>query len=287
MNFYVSSLKLENCPMVFTATECLHVDMSDSVLEISLNRPDKANAFNRSMWLELAELMHRADQSEDVRVVVLKGRGVNFCSGIDLELLGEMQTQAAQLDEGFKQEYIRDQVRMFQDCFTAVETCRKPVIAVVQGGCYGAGVDLITACDMRYGVTAAKFSVKEIDMAIVADLGTLQRLPRIVGEGRARELILTACVIDGEQAEAIGLLNKSYDSFVDLEEEVYEIVRELASKPPLAMRGVKQVLNASRDLTVTEGLEYVATWNAGMLLSSELQEKARAALKNLKTKQND
>jgi enoyl-CoA hydratase len=273
--------------MVFTATECLHVDMSESILEISLNRPDKANAFNRSMWLELAELMHRADQSEDVRVVVLKGRGVNFCSGIDIELLGDLQTQAAQLDEGFKQEYIRDQVRLFQDCFTAIETCRKPVVAVVQGSCYGAGVDLITACDMRFGVTAAKFSVKEIDMAIVADLGTIQRLPRIVGEGHARELIMTARVIDGEQAEAIGLLNKAYDSFVDLEEDVYALVQELAAKPPLTMRGVKQVLNTSRDLTLNEGLEYVATWNAGMLLSSELQEKAQVALQNLKAKQKD
>ena len=152
----------------------------------------------------------------------------------------------------------------------------KAVIAAIHGNCLGAGIDLITACDLRYSTADASFSIKEVDLAIVADIGTLQRLPHIVGEGHARELALTGRVFDGAEAKSMGLVSETYDSLEALEEAVAETARTIASKAPLAIRGIKQVFNYSRGRRVEEGLDYVATWNGGMLLSADATEAVQA-----------
>ena len=152
-----------------------------------------------------------------------------------------------------------------------MENCRKPVIAAISGACYGAGVDLITACDIRLASEEARFSVKEVDLAIVADVGTIQRLPKIIGEGRARELIFTAREFDAKEASQIGLIQHIY-SHESLVQKAMDLATLIATKSPMAIRGSKQVLNYSRDHSVAEGLEYVANWNAAMLFSEDFKK---------------
>jgi enoyl-CoA hydratase len=209
-------------------------------------------------------------------VLVLGGRGRAFTAGIDFSLILSITTSVAALPEGRKQEAVREKIIELQRAFTAFESCRKPVIAAIHGSCLGGGIDLITACDLRYSTEDASFSIKEVDLAIVADIGTLQRLPHIVGEGHARELALTGRVFDGDEAKSMGLVTETYDSLEALEEAVTKIARTIASKSPLAVRGIKQVFNYSRGRLVEEGLDYVATWNGSMLLSADATEAVQA-----------
>jgi enoyl-CoA hydratase len=256
--------------------ETLEVELHEGVLRAWMNRPEKVNALNRALWFELEALALWADREPTVRVLVLGGRGRAFTAGIDFSLVLSLSTSVASLPDGRKQESVREQILELQRAFTAFESCRKPVIAAIHGSCLGAGIDLITACDLRYATEDASFCIKEIDLAIVADIGTLQRLPHIVGEGHARELALTGRVFDGVEAKAMGLVTETYDSPEALEDTVAETARAIASKSPLAIRGIKQVFNYSRGRKVDEGLDYVATWNAGMLLSSDATEAIQA-----------
>jgi enoyl-CoA hydratase len=159
-----------------------------------------------------------------------------------------------------------------QDCLSSIERCRKPVIAAIQGACVGGALDLVTCCDMRYAAPDAVFSIKEIDLGMVADVGTLQRLPRLIGEGMTRELAYTGRNVDAAEAEKLGLINFKFGDFSRLTVGIREIAQTIAAKSPLAVRGTKDVLNFSRDHSVADGLNYVAGWNAAMLLSADLGE---------------
>ncbi|KAI8526792.1 hypothetical protein RHMOL_Rhmol12G0024100 [Rhododendron molle] len=163
-----------------------------------------------------------------------------------------------------------------QDAITAIERCRKPVIAAVHGACIGGGIDIITACDVRYSTESAFFSVKEVDLGITADLGTLQRLPSIVGYGKAVELALSARRFSGSEAKELGLVSRVFGSKDAMDEGVQAIAEEITAKSPLAVTGTKAVLLRSRDLSVDQGLDYIATWNSGMLLSDDLVEATAA-----------
>ena len=248
------------------------------VLHASFNRPEKANAFNRQMWFEVEQLADYVDQTDTIRVLVLRGEGKHFSSGIDFSLIMQLVQRASALPDGYKQEYLRTEIISMQRAFSAVERCRKPVIAAIHGSCIGAGVDLITACDIRYASADARFCVKEVDLAIVADIGTLQRLPPLVGEGVTREWAMTARMVLADEAESRGLVNRVFESSEALEREVKQIAQGIAQKSPLTQRGVKQVMNYGRGRTVAEGLEYVANWNAASLLSSDSQEAIAAMM---------
>ncbi len=152
-----------------------------------------------------------------------------------------------------------------------MDHCRKPVIAAIQGYCLGGAIDLISACDMRYCSADARFSIKEIDMGMAADVGTLQRLPRIIGDGMMRELAYTGRTLDGAEAQAIGLVNRVYENPEALMEGVNELARQIAEKSPLAIRGTKEMIRYMRDHRVDDGLEYIATWNAAMLQAADLR----------------
>lgn len=169
-----------------------------------------------------------------------------------------------------------DFIRSLQDSFTAIESYPWPVIAAVQGGVIGGGVDLIAACDVRLCSSDASFCVKEVDVGIVADLGTLQRLPPIVGYGRAAELALTARKFSANEALSMGLVSEVLDSHEALHQRALELAKSLAAKPPLALRGTKRFLLDARDHTVSEGLKNIATYNMGVLASHELRDKLRA-----------
>lgn len=270
-----------------TTFDKLKVEISDGLAEVVINRPQKANALNQATWNAIGEAFTWLDQETAVRAIVLHGAGKGFCSGIDFSMMMQIVSDASKRDDGEKQEYLLQTIRELQASFTKVEKCRKPVIAAIHGVCYGGGVDLITACDIRLGSQDAVFSIKEVDLGIVADVGTLQRLPTIIGQGLSRELAFTGRNVSGPEAKEIGLLNHVYADHETLLHTAREMGQTIAKKSPLTVRGIKQVMNYCRDQSVQNGLEYVATWNAGMLLTRDGQESFAAMLEKRTPKYKD
>lgn len=251
--------------------ESLLLEVDNNIALVSFNRPEKANALNDVAWKELQAVFETLDESDDVRVIILTGEGKHFCSGIDLSLLMKVTTSPDSNCETRSREKLRKQILELQSPINAIENCSKPVIAAISGGCIGAGVDIICACDLRYATSESYFSIREIDMGMVADLGTLQRLPKLIPQGLVREMAFTGRNVYGPEAEKIGLTNKNLTDKEALLATVFEVAKTIASKSPVSIRGTKHNLNYSRDRSVSEGLEYAATWNAAMLVSEDLK----------------
>ena len=250
----------------------LAISVNEHVATITLDRPDKANAMSAPMWQEIRQAMRWADETADVRVVIINGNGAHFCSGIDLNMLMALSEKIKDADQARQHEKLRHVILDLQDTLTAIERCRKPVIAAIHGACVGGAIDLITCCDMRYAAADAYFSIKEIDIGMTADVGTLQRLPKIINPAIVRELAYTGRQIQADEALNIGLVNRVFDTHTLLMKNVNDIAMTIAAKSPLAIRGTKEMLNYARDHTVADGLNYVATWNAAMLMSADLEE---------------
>lgn len=245
---------------------------------VALNRPAQANAIDDTMWKELQACFEWIDSEVTVRVAVLCGEGKNFCGGLDLAYFSDLGTSLGQHQEPARRvEAFRQIILTLQGHLTAIERCRKPVIAAIQGSCVGGGVDMVSCCDMRYCCDGAKFSIKEIDVGLVADVGTLQRLPHIIPRGLMNELTFTGRNMLHEEAERAGMVNKSYQSYEVMIEEVSALAQEIARKSPLAVRGAKEILRYSRDHSVDDALNYVATWNAGMLSMEDVMAAVSAA----------
>lgn len=256
----------------------LEVTLDAGVATVALNRPEKANAMSEPMWYEVEQAMAWLDATPEARVGVLSGRGKYFTSGIDLALLMGLGSKIEDDCDGRRREKLRRLILRLQDTLSSIERCRKPVLAAVHGACIGGGIDLITACDMRYCSANAYFTVKEIDVGMTADVGTLQRLPRLIGEGMARELAYTGRRVDGAEAQQMRLVNRCFETPEALMNGVVEIARAIAAKSPLAIRGCKEMITYSRDHSLADSLNYVATWNAAMLLSKDLFEAGAAAM---------
>ena len=256
----------------------ISLEVKNQIAFVELARPDKANALNKTLWFEIESVAIWADQNPEVRVIILSGQGKHFCSGIDFSLAMQLLASTQNLPVGHKQEHLFHEVLKLQRAFTALENCKKPVIAAIHGGCIGGGVDLITACDMRYASSDATFCVKEIDLAIVADIGTLQRLPRLIGEGRSRELAFTGRSVSAQEGLEIGLVNAVFETKDEMMSQVSDIAGKITQKSPLTIRGIKHVMNYSRDHSVADGLQYVATWNASMLLSEDVQRAIKSIM---------
>ncbi len=255
----------------------LNVTLDGRIAVVELSRPGKANALDLGMWHELREAMRWLDATPDARVGILRGAGSQFTTGIDLALLAGLREQIADPCDGRAREKLRRLILDLQDTLAAIERCRKPVIAAIHGACIGGGVDVILACDMRYCSADAVFSVKEVDVGLTADLGTLQRLPRLIGEGMARELAYTGRDVGGSEAREMGLVNRCYDTPAELASGVGELAAAIAAKSPLAVRGAKEMITYARDHSLADGLNFVATWNAAMLMSADLPEALAAA----------
>jgi enoyl-CoA hydratase len=249
----------------------LVLEVKDHIGYLRFNRPEKANALHAAAWAELESAFEYLDEAEEVRVVILSGEGKHFCSGIDISLLMSVTENVDQACGARSREKLRKQILQLQAPINAIERCNKPVIAAISGGCIGAGVDIVSACDLRYCSSDAYFSVREIDVGMVADLGTLQRLPKIIPDGFVREMAFTGRNVAAAEAERIGLVNKCFESTQALTAGADELAKTIASKSPVSVRGVKHILNHSRDCSVADGLAYVATWNAAMLISEDLQ----------------
>ncbi|MCW4354385.1 crotonase/enoyl-CoA hydratase family protein [Hoyosella sp. YIM 151337] len=249
------------------------LEKRDHVTQVTLAGPGKGNAMGPDFFAELPRIFQALDADPETRAVVLAASGKHFSFGLDLPamapLFGPLMEPGALAEP--RTNFHRE-IRRLQGALSAVADCRKPVVAAVQGWCIGGGVDLIAAADIRYASEDAKFSIREAKVAIVADIGSLHRLPPIIGEGHLRELALTAKDIDAQRAEKIGLVN---DVFADPEAALaaaHATAREIAANPPLVVQGVKDVLNRERAATVDDGLRYVAAWNAAFLPSHDLTE---------------
>ncbi|ANY07844.1 crotonase/enoyl-CoA hydratase family protein [Pseudonocardia sp. HH130630-07] len=252
------------------------VEVVDGVGRLRLNRPGAANALDEAMWFGLRDAVRELDADPGVRVVVISGTGRHFCSGIDVAMLGGLRGTAADPSPGHGADRLRRTILDLQECLTAIERCRTPVIAAVHGVCLGAGLDLAVACDLRYASADASFVLKEVDMGLAADVGVLQRLPRIVGEGVTRELAYTCRPVSGAEAKELRLVNGVYADAAELETGVAALAAELAAKSPLALRGTKYAITYARDHTVADSLDQIATWNGGQLVSADLEEAVAA-----------
>ncbi|KAA9151345.1 crotonase/enoyl-CoA hydratase family protein [Amycolatopsis acidicola] len=261
----------------------LKVDRTGPVAEVTLLGPSKGNAMGPDFWRELPLVFGELDADPGVRAIVLTGSGRNFSYGLDLPAM--MGGWAPLLGQdslaGPRTEFLAE-VRKLQDSVNAVARCRTPVIAAVAGWCIGGGVDVIAAADVRLASADAKFSVREAKVAIVADLGSLQRLAGIIGEGHLRELALTGKDIDAARAEKIGLVNDVYADQDALLAAARELAGEMAENPPLVLQGVKDVLALNTEQRIADGLRYVSVWNSAFLPSKDLTEAVQAFMERRK-----
>lgn len=256
--------------------ESFKVTINDHIAEVAFNRPDKANSLHGPAWTEMQVIFEELHENPEVRVIILSGEGKHFSAGIDLALLMDVQRVQTIDCEGRKREQLRKFIFAMQNNISAIEKCRKPVLAAIHGACVGGAVDIISACDMRYCTEDAYFAIKEIDLGLVADIGTLQRLPKIINPGIMAELAYTGRKVSGGEAEKIGLVNRCFPDKETMQEEVRKIAATIASKSPLCVRGTKEILLYTRDHSVEESLNYMTAWNASMLLSKDLLEAFQA-----------
>ncbi|KAJ2814455.1 putative enoyl CoA hydratase [Coemansia sp. 'formosensis'] len=266
--------------------ECLNVSVSgEGVARVEINRPEALNAFNTQTWTEIGQCFTQFKSDGDVRSVVLCAAGRMFTAGLDLKeamasSLGKAREPDSDVDVARKGYYHRLFILDFQSAISAVEVCDKPVVVVVQGGCLGIGMDLISACDVRIATEDAYFVVKEVDIGMAADVGTLQRLPKIVGnDSWVREVCYTARRVGSKEAHLVGLVSSVYATTGEAMKAAEDMAGVIAAKSPVAVVGTKHLLNYSRDHSVGEGLEYTALWNT---LAHNSHDMATAIVSSLK-----
>ncbi|KFE62911.1 crotonase/enoyl-CoA hydratase family protein [Hyalangium minutum] len=254
--------------------QSLRIEKSDGIAEVVLIGPGKGNAMGPDFWREMPEAIRELEADESVRVLLVRGEGKNFSYGLELAAMTETLGPLIGGDNNLASERTKllQLIQRMQGATEGLARCRKPVLAAVQGWCIGGGIDLIAACDFRYCSREAKFSLREAKVGIIADLGALQRLPRIIGEGHTRELAYTAGDFDAERALRMGLVNEVFESPEALLAGARATARKIADNPPLVVQGAKQVMEYCADKSVEDGLRYVAVWNAAFLQSNDLTE---------------
>ncbi len=253
------------------AYTCFDVDISHAVAHVRLSRPDALNTMTPAFWRELPEIVTGISDEASARVVVLSSSGKHFSAGMDLSVFTG-DGLAVDAEPGRRNARLRSNAKVLQWSFTALEKARVPVIAAVQGGVIGGAVDLVTACDLRYASADAFFCVQEINIGMTADVGTLQRLGKVIPEGVARELAYTGRRMSAQRAYEVGLVQQVYADHDALVTGALETAREIASKSPLAIWGTKVAMNYARDHSVDDGLEQIATWQSGMFQPADMME---------------
>ena len=243
---------------------------------ITLRRPEKRNALDFALWLSLSEALRRAAQDSEVRVIFLKGQGNSFCSGLDLSPTNEVIRLLSEKPSAEQKMRLFDIIKRVQSIYTELEVLRVPTIAVIHGHCLGAGLELVCSCDMRFCSSDALFSLPEPRFGIITDVGGLQRLPGIVGRGKARELAFRGHSIAADEARRIGLVNEVFDTQEMLYIQTSKIGEEIAANAPLAVQGAKEVLLHSEDVPTLKSLDYNAARSAMVLPSEDLQESFRS-----------
>jgi enoyl-CoA hydratase len=251
----------------------LRVEIEAGVAEVALLGPGKGNAMGPDFWREMPRVFEELDRDASVRAVLVRGEGGNFSYGLDLMAMGgTMGSLIAGPQMAAERQRLLDLIRDLQLAFNRVAECRKPVVAAIAGWCIGGGLDLAAACDVRLAAKGARFSLREVKVAMVADLGSLQRLPAIIGQGATRELAFTGKNVDADRALRMGLVSDLFADEAELLAAARAMVREIAENSSVVVQGIKQVMNDCADLSVAEGLRHVAVWNAAFLQSADLGE---------------
>ncbi len=251
---------------------CFDVTIENAVAHIVLNRPDAFNAMNRAFWNELPALVRDIDENAKARVIVISSTGKHFTSGMDVSVFAEGGVTVAGDDPYVKAEAFRALVKLLQGSFTCLDDARMPVIAAIQGGCIGAGVDMTSACDIRYCTEDAFFQIAEVNIGMTADVGTFPRLCKLIPEGWVRELAYAGRRLPAAKAKEIGLVNEAFPTQEAMLAHVMELAREIAEKSPLAVAGSKRMINYARDHSIADALDYIATWQAGMFSPQHIAE---------------
>jgi enoyl-CoA hydratase len=255
------------------AYDVFEIERTDDVSTLWLANPARKNAMGPAFWEELPRAMGELGADPETRVVVIAARGDHFTSGLDLQTMGGSIAGAGEPTSGAaSRTRLLAEIGRLQRSISAVADCPKPVVAAIHGWCIGGGIDLITACDVRIASSDARFSVRETRIAIVADVGTLQRLPGIVGRGIAAELCLSGDDFDAARAHAIGLVNSVHPNAAVTHAAAHELAGRIAANSPLAVQGTKRVLRYCEGKSVEDGLAFVATWNAAFVQSEDLGE---------------
>ena len=250
--------------------KCFDVNIADGVAHIIMNRPEKRNAMIAEFWKELPAIVQDIDENAKARVIVLSSTGPVFCAGIDIGMLKTDVGVGKDKNHPQHGASFYPHVTRLQDSMSSLETCRIPVLAAIQGGCYGGGVGLITACGMRYGTEDSFISIYEINVGMTADVGTFPRILNHMPEGIVRELAYTGRKMGAAECKSRGLYNEVYADHAEMLAAVMETAREIASKPPLAIYGCKRIITYSRDHSTADALDNIAVWNMSMLIPSEM-----------------
>ncbi|KAI9719103.1 MAG: hypothetical protein M1812_003733 [Candelaria pacifica] len=254
------------------------------VAHVEINRPSKMNAFIEPMWLELRQIFDTLSHSSHIRAIVLSGAGDKaFTTGLDVQAASQSgalaEPSGVPLDGARKAWGLRRHIAEFQDCISSVENCEKPVVCVLHGYTFGLGIDLSTCADIRICATSTKLSVKEVDIGIAADIGTLTRLPKAVGSySWVKDVCLTARVWDAEEALKVGFVSGVYKDKSETLSEGFKIAATMAAKSPVAVQGTKHLLDWSRDHSVADGLKYTGVWNSSALATDDVQKSMLAGI---------
>lgn len=253
------------------AYECFTVDIRDKVAHVKLNRPEALNSMVRAFWYELPQIVNGLDRSGAARAIVLSSTGKHFTAGMDLSVFTEGNSSAGKEPGRVRANLVRT-VLALQQSFSSLEEARIPVLAAIQGGCIGGGVDMISACDMRYATHDAFFCIQEINLGMTADVGTFPRLAHVMPQGLVRELAYTGRRLAAAEALSCGFVNALFDTHDQLLDAVTGIAVEIAGKSPLAVWGSKEMLNYGRDHTIADSLRHIAVWQSGMFQPGDMME---------------
>ena len=276
--------------MSSTKYKSFKVNISDHVANLVLSRPDELNTMSRDFWVELGDVLEEINKNSEVRVVVMSSTGKHFCAGMDLSAFSngvdnipdEKKPDHARIGEA-----VYRVAKELQGYITSLEKIRVPVIAAIHGGCIGGAVDLVTACDIRLASKDAFFCIQEINIGMAADVGTLQRLPKIIPDSKMREMAYTGRRMYADEAKETGLVSDTYESQEEMLAAANELAKVIASKSPVAIYGLKAVMNYSRDHSVSEGLEYNALWSGAMLSQKDMTEAITANMEKRDASFND
>jgi len=258
---------------------CFKLDVENHIGNLVLSRPDELNTMSRDFWVELGEVLEVINRDSDIRVVVMSSTGKHFCAGMDLSAFSngvDNIPDDKKPDHARIGEAVYRVAKELQEYISTLEKIRVPVIAAIHGGCIGGAVDMVTACDIRLASNDAFFCIQEINIGMAADVGTLQRLPKIIPDSKMREMAYTGRRMYAEEAKEAGLVSGTYGSQEELLEAANKLASEIASKSPVAIYGLKAVMNYSRDHNVNDSLEYNALWSGAMLSQKDMTEQMTA-----------
>ena len=262
-----------------TKYESFNLEIESNIANIILSRPEQLNSMSRKFWVELPEILEEVNRNSEIRVLIISSTGKHFCAGMDLSAFDngvanipkEKRPDNARIGEALYRS-----AKELQEYISKLEKIRVPVIAAIHGGCIGGAVDLVTACDIRLATSDAFFCIQEINIGMAADVGTLQRLPRIIPDSKMRELAYTGRRMLADEAKESGLVSDVYNSKEEMVNAAKEMANEIAKKSPIAIYGLKALMNYSRDHTISDSLDFNALWSGAMLSQRDMEEAIKA-----------